>query len=503
MQNKRASIESALLSNPFVPRAGGDTRPAMPETGGIPKNMLPWTTAGLGIGGLIGALRAEKGKKLRGAVRGAGVGAMGGLLGSLGSNAAAQAGDIEMAYHGTPYAELSGPAKATTLASPYAAGGLSALLGAYLGDKAITHGEETAKKHEEDKKKQKSTTKEGTAAMALDRTLLTKAAKVYEAAESVEGVKPKEVYESHKKCAPGEFGMNKEGQAKLQTILARTANQFRIKEAIDLNPKAMGYGAAGGGLAGALGGGLAGLLSPGEEEDENGRVRRKSRLGAALRGALGGGALGAVGGAGLGAVAPTMTTDLANAGMSKATDFGNMIQNMFAGKQQKKVTPHFETLNNQGEAVSRQPLGEDRYGIQAMVDKNLQNRARRQSAASSAESLAGVPTAAADLGLNQRTYSVPPAAADMRDVGYTSPTYTPSADTPGNRWRNYQIESFMRGQNPNTPDPNAVPAYGPARDAYFMNEANVSPAARLRGIPQSPFELGRAVGEEPFAFTPQ
>jgi pyruvate/2-oxoglutarate dehydrogenase complex dihydrolipoamide acyltransferase (E2) component len=47
--------------------------------------------------------------------------------------------------------------------------------------------------------------------MPIDPTLLTKAAKVYEAAESVEGEKPKEVYESHKQCAPGEFGMNKEG----------------------------------------------------------------------------------------------------------------------------------------------------------------------------------------------------------------------------------------------------------------------------------------------------
>jgi hypothetical protein len=47
--------------------------------------------------------------------------------------------------------------------------------------------------------------------MPIDPKLLTKAAKVYEAAESVEGGKPKEVYESHKQCTPGEFGMNKEG----------------------------------------------------------------------------------------------------------------------------------------------------------------------------------------------------------------------------------------------------------------------------------------------------
>jgi hypothetical protein len=42
--------------------------------------------------------------------------------------------------------------------------------------------------------------------MPIDPTLLTKAAKVYEAAESVEGGKPKEVYESHKQCTPRKPG---------------------------------------------------------------------------------------------------------------------------------------------------------------------------------------------------------------------------------------------------------------------------------------------------------
>lgn len=60
--------------------------------------------------------------------------------------------------------------------------------------------------------------------MGIDPELLTKAAKVYEAAESVEGMKPKEVYESHKKCAPGEFNMHKEGYAKLQQALRSLAN---------------------------------------------------------------------------------------------------------------------------------------------------------------------------------------------------------------------------------------------------------------------------------------
>lgn len=50
--------------------------------------------------------------------------------------------------------------------------------------------------------------------MSVSAELLLKAAKVYEAAESVDGMKPKEVYESHKKCAPGEFNMHKEGSGK-------------------------------------------------------------------------------------------------------------------------------------------------------------------------------------------------------------------------------------------------------------------------------------------------
>lgn len=61
--------------------------------------------------------------------------------------------------------------------------------------------------------------------MGVDPELLTKAAKVYEASEAVDGAKPKEVYESHKKCAPGEFNMNKEGYAKLQQAIKKIASQ--------------------------------------------------------------------------------------------------------------------------------------------------------------------------------------------------------------------------------------------------------------------------------------
>lgn len=123
--------------------------------------------------------------------------------------------------------------------------------------------------------------------MPIDRNLLTKAAKVYEAAEAVEGMKPKEVYESHKKCTPGEFGMHKEGG----------------------NKKADLYGAYMGGtngatLGGLLGGGLGGVggLAAGALSSRKGR-RVGDTLRGGLKGLVGGGLLGAGAGAGLGASA--------------------------------------------------------------------------------------------------------------------------------------------------------------------------------------------------------
>ena len=47
--------------------------------------------------------------------------------------------------------------------------------------------------------------------MGIDLNLLRKVAKVYEAADSVDNMPVKHTRESHKKCAPGEFGLNKEG----------------------------------------------------------------------------------------------------------------------------------------------------------------------------------------------------------------------------------------------------------------------------------------------------
>ena len=129
---------------------------------------------------------------------------------------------------------------------------------------------------------------------ALPKAASVKAARVYEAAEAVDGMQPKQTYESHKKCAPGEFGMNKEG----------SAFEFGIKVAALFGPDKATL-AAGGGLVGGLGGaalgGLHGLMSPGAEDEYDaaghlvGKKRRSSLMGG-LRGAVAGGVLGGVGG---------------------------------------------------------------------------------------------------------------------------------------------------------------------------------------------------------------
>lgn len=203
--NKQASVESLLFKNPYVPRSAdfGQTPSAnaLPSAGVLPANLPLWALTGGGLGSLIGAARAEKGKRLRGALRGGAIGTMAGVLGNAGVNAAAGIGDTEMAYHGKPHTEFSTPARIGTVAAPYALGGASALLGGHMMagtyDKAVQHGEEVSRKYHEDKKKKDAMNTKQSA---------QKIAKVYEAGESVEGAKPKVVFESHKKCTPCEFG---------------------------------------------------------------------------------------------------------------------------------------------------------------------------------------------------------------------------------------------------------------------------------------------------------
>lgn len=97
-----------------------------------------------------------------------------------------------------------------------------------------------------------------------------KAAKVYEAAEPVEGTKPKEVYESHKKCTPGEFSMHKEGgqkQAVIGTTIGAVAGAAgakpgkRVRESA--RGAAKGFGTDLGALVGGVSGGTLGFLGGG------------------------------------------------------------------------------------------------------------------------------------------------------------------------------------------------------------------------------------------------
>jgi len=91
--------------------------------------------------------------------------------------------------------------------------------------------------------------------------------------------------------------------------------------------------AGAGALGGAALGGLHGLISPGHEDvyDDEGNVvgrQRRSRFGAALRGALGGGAAGGLAGGALEAYSP--------GAMGKAQDW---LKSMYKGKQSPEKAP--------------------------------------------------------------------------------------------------------------------------------------------------------------------
>lgn len=253
--NKQASIESLLFKNPYVPRAadfGTSPRASqLPDNSGVrlPANLPLWMLTGGGAGSLIGAVRAEKGKRLRGALRGGAIGSMAGLFGSMAATPAAEMGDLEMAYHGKPHTEFSTPARVGTVAAPYALAGAGALLGGHVMadgyDKAVQHGEEATRKYHEDKKKKDDMNTKQSA---------QKIAKVYEAGESVEGNKPKVVYESHKECTPGEFGA--------MIANGSTSKVAADPRAVDMNPGSKGsvgkntalIGAAAGMAGTAIGG---------------------------------------------------------------------------------------------------------------------------------------------------------------------------------------------------------------------------------------------------------
>ncbi|NDC55392.1 MAG: hypothetical protein EBZ69_00945 [Alphaproteobacteria bacterium] len=113
---------------------------------------------------------------------------------------------------------------------------------------------------------------------------------VYDAGESVQNMPVKKTEESHKKCSPGEFGMNKEGFMGNEASLRALA---RAQGATSGQMAGIGYGGLGGGLLGAI----YGAYDPGAkatlDAEGNPTLKRRSRLMGALRGSLGGAALGA------------------------------------------------------------------------------------------------------------------------------------------------------------------------------------------------------------------
>jgi hypothetical protein len=88
---------------------------------------------------------------------------------------------------------------------------------------------------------------------------MRKAAKVYEAGESVEGNKPKVVYESHKKCTPGEFGARvKESTATIGGASVAGAGLGALLGALRApKGKMLKYTLGGAGIGGLAGAGSA------------------------------------------------------------------------------------------------------------------------------------------------------------------------------------------------------------------------------------------------------
>lgn len=108
---------------------------------------------------------------------------------------------------------------------------------------------------------------------------MRKAAKVYEAGESVEGAKPKVVYESHKKCTPGEFG------AQVKEALEKSAN-VDLNSVLNYKPPEHFTNAAL--MAFPLATAGAGALGAAAFSDKKNRTRNALR-GALLGGGIGGG----------------------------------------------------------------------------------------------------------------------------------------------------------------------------------------------------------------------
>lgn len=177
--------------------------------------------------------------------------------------------------------------------------------------------------------------------MSVNLELLTKAAKVYDCSEPVEGMKPKMQYEEHKDLTPDEFSREHTNNAEEKSSAFAYDNKpFDDYDALRTGyglPKM--YGLAGAGL-GALTGGLYGAST----------AKKGKRTGAILRGLLGGALTGGAGGLGAGfavrhvlpeANRPGIVHDLKNMGrLLQGTSPEEMIDKQYLdtfGKSKKDL----------------------------------------------------------------------------------------------------------------------------------------------------------------------
>ena len=294
-------------------------------------------TGGAGLGALIGAIQSEKGKKMRGAVRGGVIGGGAGL-GAWGAGAMTHAHmHPRVLNHQWP---------------TFAGAGLGALVGGAAG--AGLHDGPDADNNNSDDDEEKAA---ASAKQAMDPST--------PAADPMAAIRAQRVAQAKADAAklrsasgtPGAMGNGANGSHQWSgrvmpggastgtyTPPAGTAQPAApaaampkpampapkpmvpgMKAAANFDMNALMAGlknvakpATYGAMGGAALGGLAGLLAPGR--DENGNTR--GRFGAAMRGALGGGALGGLGGAAMGHYAKPATEKI----MSGISQAGNQIQ---------------------------------------------------------------------------------------------------------------------------------------------------------------------------------
>jgi len=268
------------------------------------------SVAGAGLGALLGALRAPKGKMLKYTLGGAGIGGLAGAGSAAG-------------YNLIPNRDYGGPTSLAKL--PLALGG-GALAG-HLGNKLYDEVEEYIPE-KKDKKQEKKQEKEAAGSGGVLGRFLAAAATVGGAGAALNAAAKKRLPSTGNTPPINTPTIAENAAARRREIdgliKANSAREFGQKVAFNIDLSMLKNPAIGGAVLGAGLGGLTGLIAPGE--DENGKTR--SRFGAMLRGALGGGALGTAGGAAIGHFAPNLPRDIYNFGRRTLTGKNQAQLNM-------------------------------------------------------------------------------------------------------------------------------------------------------------------------------